>query len=86
MCVIMAALLIVLMFMNHRRNQERADELRRKTEERKVLETQKMEKAAELYDQYLDQLSGTSVVCWGDAVMAGSRLQRVTPRPLTQRS
>lgn len=71
MCVIMAALLIVLMFMNHRRNQERADELRRKTEERKVLETQKMEKAAELYDQYLDQLSGTSVVCWGDAVMAG---------------
>ena len=45
LCVIMAALLIVLMFMNHRRNQERADELRRKTEERKVLETQKMEKA-----------------------------------------
>ena len=71
MCVVMAALLIVLMFMNHRRNQERADALRLKTEERKVQETQKMEKAAELYDQYLDQLSGTSVVCWGDAVMAG---------------
>ena len=71
LCVIMAALLIVLMFMNHRRNQERADALRQKTEERKVLETQKIEKAAELYDHYIDQLGGISVVCWGDAVMAG---------------
>ena len=71
LCVIMAALLIVLMFMNHRRNQERADALRQKTEERKVLETQKIEEAAELYDHYIDQLGGISVVCWGDAVMAG---------------
>ncbi|MBQ8986940.1 MAG: hypothetical protein IJ100_06840 [Lachnospiraceae bacterium] len=71
LCVVMAALLIVLMFMNHRRNQERADALRQRTQERKVQETQKMEKAAELYEQYVHQLGETRVVCWGDAVMAG---------------
>lgn len=72
LCVIMAAMLIVLLFMDRTRNRERAQALQQKTEEHKQQELMKMEEATDLYDQFIDNLTVTGIVCWGDKGMAGN--------------
>ena len=72
LCVVMAAILVALFFMNHTRNAERAEELKKQSEELARLEAQKKEEAADLYYDLAADLMVRDIVCWGDNEMAGN--------------
>ena len=51
LCVVMAAILVALFFMNHTRKTERANDLKKQIEELARQEAQKKEDAADLYSE-----------------------------------
>ena len=72
LCVVMAAILVVLFFMNHTRKTERANDLKKQIEELARQEAQKKEDAADLYYEFVTGLTVRDIVCWGDNEMAGN--------------
>ena len=72
LCVVLAAILIALFFMNRVRNQERAENLMKQSEELKKQEERKKEAAVDLYEELAADLSVRSIICWGDNEMAGN--------------
>ena len=72
LCVVMAAILVALFFMNHTRKTERANDLKKQIEELARQEAQKKEDAADLYYEFVTGLTVRDIVCWGDNEMAGN--------------
>ena len=72
LCVVMAAILVALFFMNHTRNAERAENLKKQAEELERQEAQRKEDAADLYEDLAADLLVRDIVCWGDNEMAGN--------------
>lgn len=71
-CVVMVAVLIVLVFMNHKRSSERAAELTQRAQDIKQEEKAKLEAVSDIYDDMVSELGQRNIVCWGDNEMAGS--------------
>lgn len=72
MCVVLAAVLIAVFFMNHVRNAERAEQVQQRSAELKKQEALKKEKAIDLFEELASDLSVRRIVCWGDNEMAGN--------------
>lgn len=71
LCVVMAAALLALFFMNHQRNAARTENLKKQAQELKQQAEQRKEDAADLYDELYNTLFMRDIVCWGDNEMAG---------------
>lgn len=72
MCVVLAAVLIAVFFMNHVRNAERAEQVQQRSAELKKQEALKKEKAIDLFEELASDLSVRRIICWGDNEMAGN--------------
>ena len=71
LCVVMAAVLIALFFMNRERNAARSQDLKKQAQELKRQAEQRKEDAADLYEELVGDLIIRDIVCWGDSEMAG---------------
>ena len=71
LCIVLAAAIVTLVFMNQRRNRARAEELKTRQEEIKREEKEKLQKASDLYIDLATLCQDIRIVCWGDEEMRG---------------
>ena len=71
LCIVLAAAIVTLVFMNQRRNRVRAEELKTRQEEIKREEKEKLQKASDLYIDLATLCQDIRIVCWGDEEMRG---------------
>ena len=73
LCVILAVALCGMVRIDRQRTAQRVAQLQQQANEIQKTDSEKQVKLAEIYAKYYTELNVPSMVCWGDAAMAGAK-------------